>query len=135
MVGLLLVVVLSVARWWLGARADAALPNPALYQLITTTNGQLYYGKLANINTKWPILRDVFYLKERPQELQAGRGGGKGGSSSNGPKFNLTKLGAEEIHGTEDTLYLNRDQIVYWVNLVPNSQVVKTINQYKAQPR
>ncbi len=135
LMALLLVLVVLAAKIRPGSFVPPAIPDPAVYQLVVTTNSQLYYGKLTAVEGQWPVLRDVFYLRERPQELQAGKGAEKGAGKGSGPQFNLTKLGSEEIHGSDDTLYLNRDQILYWVNLVPDSPVIKTIRQYKDQQK
>ena len=45
----------------------------------------------------------------------------------------LQKLGSE-LHGPEDQMVINRDQVQFWENLKDDGQVVKAITTYKANP-
>ena len=88
--------------------------DPSVYQDIFLTNDQIYFGHLKNINPNYLMLSDVYYVKIN----EAGAG-------------ELVKLGAIEPHGPQDKMIINRDQILFWENLKPDSQVTKTIQNMK----
>lgn len=96
--------------------------DPNTYQAVFLDNNQQYFGHLQNLGTRYPSLTDIYYVRiqgpavENPAQQQ----------------FSLIKLG-NEIHGPQDVMYLNWDQVAYWENLKPDSEVVKGINKEKAQ--
>jgi len=47
-----------------------------------------------------------------------------------GSGFTLVKLG-QELHGPEDIMHVNRSQILFYEYLRDDSQLVKTIENYK----
>ena len=120
-----------------------ALPRPdaGKYQAVFLSNGQVYFGKLSGINSRSPVLDDVFYLQvnQNPQQAQGAEGTPVNASGTPAvvaeaqPKFSLMKLGQSEIHGPEDRLFLMKQQILFWENLRDDSQVVKTIQDSHAQ--
>ena len=83
--------------------------DPNTYQSIVLTTDQVYFGHLKSINDNYLILSDVYYIKI---ESEGGR---------------LVKLGVNEAHGPQDKMVINQDHVVFWENLRPDSQVVKTI--------
>ncbi len=83
--------------------------DPNTYQSVVLTTNQVYFGHLKSINDEYLILSDVYYIK---MESEGGR---------------LVKLGVNEAHGPQDKMVINQDQVVFWENLRPDSQVVKTI--------
>jgi hypothetical protein len=114
-------------------------PNRSTYQAVFLVNGQVYFGRLKGINSKTPVLDDVYYLQVN-QQLQPGADSAvRAATSTTGeakqPQFSLMKLGQSEIHGPEDRLHLIKSQILFWENLRPDSQVVKTIADYKKPAR
>lgn len=88
--------------------------DPNAYQAVFLTNDQIYFGHLKNINPKYLILYDVYYVKVN-----------EGGTGE------LVKLGAIEPHGPDDKMIINQDQIIFWENLKADSQVTKTIQGMK----
>jgi|SRR3989344_1827672 len=80
------------------------------YQAVFLTNDQTYFGHLKNINQDYLILSDVYYVKI--SDSGAGQ---------------LIKLGAIEPHGPKDQMVINKEQLLFWENMRPDSQVVKTI--------
>lgn len=86
------------------------------YQAIFLTNNQVYFGRLKNISSDYLILSDVYYAKVNDD--------GKG---------QLVKLGAIEPHGPMDEMTINRNQVLFWENLRPDSQVVNTIQSIQSQ--
>lgn len=88
------------------------------YQAVFLTNDQIYFGHLKNINSDYLLLSDVHYIKIN--EDGAGQ---------------IVKLGVIEPHGPQDKMIINQDQVLYWENLKPSSQVVETIRSLQLQKR
>jgi|SRR3989344_1709555 len=95
------------------------------YQAVFLSNNQVYFGKMSNLNSQFPKLTDIYYLRVT-QALQP--------QDPNSPQqqINLVKLG-NELHGPEDAMRLNRDHILFVEDLKADSQVVTAINDFKAQ--
>lgn len=89
------------------------------------TNGQVYFGKLYRENSQYPILKDIYYLQvtQPPQPLQEGQ--------TPPANVNLVKLGAE-LHGPQDEMRINRDNILFIEDLKSDSRVLQAIEQFKA---
>jgi len=94
------------------------------YQAVFLTNGQVYFGKLYYENSKYPTLREVFYLQvtQPPQPLQEGQ--------TPPSNINLVKLGGE-LHGPQDEMKINRDQILFIEDLKSDSRVIQAIQQFQ----
>ena len=101
--------------------------NTTEYQALFLSNGQVYFGKLSDLNHKYVTLHNIYYLQVQ-QNLQAG----SGGNTSDGSKISLAKLGSE-LHGPEDKMYVSSDQVLFWENLKDSSQVVQAIHKYQGQ--
>ena len=91
------------------------------YQAVFLANNQVYFGKLSNQDSKYPVLTDIYYLRVT-QSLQP---------SQPNPNISLIKLG-DELHGPADRMEINRDQILFVEDLKPDSQVVRAIKDYRA---
>ncbi len=92
------------------------------YQAVFLANGQVYFGKLYKENSRYPVLRDVYYLQinQPPQPI----------SATDQSNINIVKLGAE-LHGPEDEMRINRDQILFIEDLKSDSKVLEAIRQFK----
>ncbi|HEX7259307.1 MAG TPA: hypothetical protein VF272_00020 [Candidatus Saccharimonadia bacterium] len=103
--------------------------NPAIKskqtQALFLTNGQVYFGKLANINNSYVKLTDIYYLQVQ-QQVQPGQK-----TDSQTPQVSLAKLGGE-LHGPEDIMYVSREQVLFWENLKEDGKVAQAIKDYKA---
>ncbi len=125
------VVTVIVVHTWVyfsGPRPDAKS-----YQAVFLSNGQVYFGKLHGIQTRTPVLDDVFYLQAN-ESLQKAPTAATGTPETTNPQFSLIKLGQTEIHAPQDRIFLFKDQLLFWENLKADSQVIKTINEYHQQP-
>ena len=89
------------------------------WQAVFLNNGQVYFGKLREVNQEYVSLARTYYLRTA-QNLQS--------PSSQQPQVSLVKLGSE-IHGPEDTMYLPKSQITFWENMKDDSSVVQLIKQ------
>src|ERR1035437_9156082 len=72
------------------------------YQAVFLTNNQVYFGKLTELDSKYPVLTNVYYIQAfAAQDLSnAAKAGGQ---------LQLVKLGSE-IHQPQNVMYLNRSQ-------------------------
>jgi hypothetical protein len=95
------------------------------YQAVFLTNGQVYFGKLYRQNGGYPVLREVYYLQvtQPPQLLQEG--------AAPQTNINIIKLGGE-LHGPEDEMRINRQNILFIEDLKADSRVVQAIEQLKS---
>ena len=126
-VAAVVVVVLAVVVFFawkqMGGSTSAAIKS-GQYQALFLTNGQVYFGKLSNVDDKYVRLTDIYYLQVQ-QNVQPA-------DSKTQPQVSLAKLGSE-LHGPEDQMEVNRDQVLFWENLKNDGKVVKAIqdNQKK----
>lgn len=100
--------------------------NTNEYQALFLTNGQVYFGKISNLNHRYVTISDIYYLQVQ-QNLQDGSK-----SSSAASQVSLAKLGSE-LHGPEDKMYIASDQVLFWENLKSDSKVVQAITKYQNQ--
>lgn len=96
------------------------------YQAVFLSNGQVYFGKITDIDGGYMVLEDIYYLQV-DQQIQPERGA----SSSQQPQVQLIQLG-DELHGPESEMFISTDQIVFWENLKGEGQVVQAINKFRA---
>lgn len=108
-------------------KSNNRLVKQDAYQAVFLNNGQVYFGKLHNINRDYVILTDIYYLQVN-QQVQPEQGD----NEQQQPQVTLTKLG-NELHGPEDAMFIDRDKIVFWENLKNDSQVVQKIGEEKSQ--
>jgi hypothetical protein len=120
----LLVIVLLVSAlvltkgWWPRRGGDSS------YKSVLLTNKMSYFGKIKNTGADFVTLRDVFYLRLKPAATGSGSA-----NPATAASFELVKLGSE-IYGPEDSITLNRKQIVTIESLKEESQVVQSIRKY-----
>jgi hypothetical protein len=98
------------------------------YQSVFLNNGQVYFGKLG-VSGSWLKLSDIYYLQAN-QSLQQTASGGE--INDSGQNIELVKLGSE-LHGPTDTMYIERDKVMFWENLKEDSKVVDAINKYQVK--
>lgn len=100
------------------------------YQAVFLTNGQVYFGKVSGINDKYVSLTDIYYLQVQ-QSVQPADSKSTTNASGNS-QVSLAQLGGE-LHGPDNQMYINRDQVLFWENLKDNGKVVEAIksNQNK----
>jgi hypothetical protein len=90
------------------------------YQAVFLTNNQVYFGKLVNATTQFPVLRDVYYLQVNTPA----------GGQLSANDISLVKLGGE-LHGPIDEMRINRDHILIIEDLKTDSNVVDAIKRFK----
>jgi hypothetical protein len=91
------------------------------YQAVFLNGGQVYFGKITTTNGKFVRLNDIYYLRVN-QQVQPN------GQTTNGD-VQLVKLGCE-LHGPQDQMVINADQVVFWENLKDDGQVAQAVAKY-----
>ena len=103
---------------WLSARSALSAEK---YQAVFLANGQVYFGRAEKINSRYVRLSDIYYFQAKPENQE---------SEGQLPDVALTKLGSE-LHGPEDEMLINREQILFIENLRDDSKVVSAIKGSK----
>ena len=127
----LIVLVACVAGWlaWSTLRGDAAVQiDSDKHQAVFFASGQVYFGKLEVLNDDYMKLSEVFYIQSGSSD-EAGDSQNPQESSEN--SMRLIKLG-EEVHGPEDAMVINRDQVLFFENLKSDGNVSQLIENYKS---
>lgn len=107
-------------------KKESSLISGDRYQAVflNSQDGQVYFGKLGVYNTDTYVLSDIYYVRvDNPVQPE-------GQNQQKQANISLAKLG-NELHGPEDTMYISRDQVLFWENLKDDGQVVKAITEYK----
>lgn len=88
---------------------------------LNSTDGQVYFGKLKDLNKDYYELTDIYYV--RVEQVQP--------NPNEQPQQNisLAKLG-NEIHGPEDVMFIRKEHVMFWENLKDDGQVVTAINEF-----
>jgi hypothetical protein len=126
-----IVVVLIAFMFYNSApKAEADLIDTSKQQAVFLTNGQVYFGKVNEVNKQYLTLSSIYYLNVN-QQVQPNQKDASGNSAANN-SISLVKLGCE-LHGPQDKMVINSDQITFWENLKTDGQVTKAINQWTQQ--
>lgn len=96
-------------------------------QAVFLNGGQVYFGKVSDLNEKYMRMSDIYYLRVN-QQVQPNQTNNQNTSND----ISLVKLGCE-LHGPQDSMVINREQIIFWENLKADGQVAKAVAEYKKQ--
>lgn len=121
----ILVVALLFYIYFGGPTSESSYINKDRMQAVFLTSGQVYFGDVTNLNDKYLRLQNVYYLRVNDSDAQQVQPE----SSTQQQDVSLVKLGCE-LHGPEDEMVVNRDDISFWENLKTDGQVAKAIDQY-----
>ena len=128
-IGLILGIVLLAAGiggyWFLSRSQLSAQIDSAKYQAVFLSSGQVYFGKLTAVDSQYLKLSGVFYI----QSQQDAASGEDQITTQESTGMQLIKLG-EEVHGPEDTMVINRDQMLFFENLKSDGKVTQLIRQH-----
>lgn len=86
-----------------------------------TSGGQVYFGHIQDLTDNYIRLTNVFYIQNQSST-----------NSSSSQSYTLVKLGCE-LHGPEDEMVVNRDQVFFWENLKSSGQVAQKVAEYYKQ--
>lgn len=124
-----LIAVLLVAFAGIGTMAlkggEAKLVNKDQMQAVFLNGGQVYFGDIDDINQKSLELSNIYYLRVN-QQVQPNQANAQAGND-----ISLVKLGCE-LHGPQDKMVINREQVIFWENLKKDGQVAQAVEKYKA---
>ena len=124
----LLVIAIGIGGWfaWSKMQTTATEIDTSKYQAVFFTNGQVYFGKLHQLNSDYLKLTDIYYLQtqtanasQNPQQTSTDQG-----------NVQLIKLG-DEIHGPEDEMVISKDQVLFYENLKSDGKVAQSIEKFK----
>lgn len=110
--------------------ADTAVKSKQ-FQAVFLTNGQVYFGKVSQVDSGYVKLTNIYYLQVTSSANGAQTVQPKSSDASN-QQVSLAKLGGE-LHGPEDTMFISRQQVLFWENLKGDGKVAKAIADYQAQ--
>ena len=105
--------------------AESKQINTKQYQAVFLTNGQVYFGKITDLNNKYLVLKNVFYIENNSS--------GSATTTQNS-NYTLRKLGTTELHMPEEMMVVNRETVTFWENLKDTGQVVTKIGEYYKNP-
>lgn len=91
-------------------------------QAVFLNGGQVYFGDITELNSKYLVINGVYYLRVNEQ----GQATTQQQTSNN---VSLIKLGCE-LHGPTDQMVINRDQVIFWENMKGDGKVTKAVEQY-----
>ena len=98
------------------------------FQAVFLNGGQVYFGKVTDLNSQYLSMNNIYYLRVN-QQVQPEQA-----NSNNANDISLVKLGCE-LHGPQDSMVINREQVIFWENLKTDGQVAKAVDEYvKANP-
>lgn len=134
-VGLVLAVaVIVLSGWFLHRSSTAATIDSNKYQAVFFTNGQVYFGKLKQVNTHYFKLTDVFYIQAQEAEAENSESENPQQTGNQSTDIRLIKLGSE-VHGPDDEMIISKDQVLFFENLKKEGKVSDSITKYNAEKR
>jgi hypothetical protein len=114
-----LVLILAAAFFSQESYTHRPLKFETTYQAVLLSNGSVYFGKLEGYGTRFPLLRDVFYIQS-------------GTNPDTKQTTNVLVKRGKELHGP-DRMYLNPTQIILVEPVGPDSKVAQLIAEQKKQ--
>lgn len=112
----------------LGKKGEEKAAEKGDWQAVFLSNGQVYFGKLEGLSGDFVKLEEIYYL----QLAQAPQPSDQKEKQQQPAQVSLVKLG-NELHGPEDAMTINRNQILFVEDMKPESKVVEAIVRYKKQ--
>lgn len=107
-------------------RSESRFVTEDRMQAVFLNGGQVYFGHIRSLNSDYLRLGDIYYLRVN-QQVQPDQS-----TQTSANDISLVKLGCE-LHGPQDEMLINRDQVVFWENLKNDGQVAKAVDEYKKQ--
>lgn len=133
--GIILVVAILAAAGVLALSSNSSFNenksiNTKEYQAVFLTNGQVYFGKISDLNHKYVSITDIYYLQVQQSADNNTSLQNASGSSDKNSQVSLAKLG-NELHGPEDKMSVASDQVLFWENMKNDSKVSQAITKYR----
>lgn len=116
-----------VALLYFGGAKETKFVAKDKVQAVFLTSGQVYFGDIAAINDQFIDLQNIYYLSV-DQKVQPEQKDKQQQDSS----VSLVKLGCE-LHGPQDQMIINREQVSFWENLKTDGKVSEAIKKWIEQ--
>lgn len=126
-ISIVLVAVIFASMWWVfyknyGDGRDRMDYYSSEYQAVFLSNSQVYFGKIVDRNSENIYLEEVYYLKvDSEKSLE---------EIEQEADMSILRI-VNDIHGPEDSVELNKDNVLYVENLREDSEIVNAIQEYK----
>lgn len=116
------IVALALLGWWLMGAGSVKQPAGDRYQAVFLDNGQVFFGKLKNVNGEYLVLENAYYTKKAsvPEDATDEQ---KAAIEAN---VSLAKVGSE-VYGPETSMSIRSEQVLFWQNLTEDSKVSTAI--------
>jgi hypothetical protein len=124
---IIVALILSVVSGAKPATSEGKLVDNDRLQAVFLNGGQVYFGKIQNLNDKYVQMNEIYYLRVN-QTVQPDANAAAAAQND----ISLVKLGCE-LHGPQDEMQINRAQVIFWENLKDDGQVAKAVDDYKQQ--
>lgn len=129
----LLVGALALYLGFGGSRSEDNYIDKNKFQAVFLNGGQVYFGKVRALNSRFITLDNIYYLRVNQQVQPDQKASATAANSAQ--DVSLAKLGCE-LHGPTDVMVINREQVLFWENLKTDGQVAKAIATYvQANPQ
>lgn len=129
-IAILIVAIASLVAFG-GPESEAKFVDKGKMQAVFLNGGQVYFGKINNLNDKFMRVSDIYYLRVN-QTVQPNQQSSGDQTQATNNDISLVKLGCE-LHGPQDSMVINQNQIIFWENLKDDGQVAKAVATYKEQ--
>lgn len=125
---LLIIAVISFLMLGKERSSESSHIDKSKMQAVFLNGGQVYFGKIKDLNGKYVQLDDIYYLRVN-QQVQPNQSNNQAQQD-----ISLVKLGCE-LHGPANEMFINREQVVFWENLRTDGKVAQAVDAYvKANP-
>jgi len=111
------------------SKTEARYIDGSKMQAVFLNGGQVYFGKIRDLNQQYLHMSDIFYLRVN-QVVQPNQGAQQAQND-----ISLVKLGCE-LHRPSNDMVINREQVIFWENLKDESgenTVPGAVKKYLAQ--
>jgi hypothetical protein len=112
-------IILGCSIAFCGCSLDGTPKVNTEYQAVFLNNGQVFFGKLENAGSKYPLLKDVFYIQSNQDPV------------TKQVNSVITKRGSE-LHGP-DMMYINAKHILIIESVTSGSKVAQLIQESKTK--
>lgn len=125
---LAVLVIIGIARGGsTGGSTAGKFVDKSKMQAVFLNGGQVYFGKISDLGDKSLRMADIYYLRVN-QTVQPNQST----ANQNNNDISLVKLGCE-LHGPQDSMVINQEQVIFWENLKDDGQVAKAVAEYVKQ--
>lgn len=129
---LAVVTILALVILWTDNKGGQEMNNDVIMEqqmqeglyAVFLTNGQVYFGEIDGTSVNTIVLKNIYYLQSDRQAQAA--------DLNKQSDVKLIKLG-KELHGPEDQMLINRENVLFVERLRDDSKVVKAIGEYNIE--